>query len=75
MPQQHAQQHQQQQRRQPSVTEVTVKDVDISFGQMVVLLVKLAIASIPAAIILWIVFAIFGGIFIAVFGGMGALMG
>lgn len=42
---------------------------------MVVLLVKLTTTSIPAAIILWIVFAILGGIFMAVFGAMGALMG
>lgn len=53
---------------------VVVKDVDISFGQMVVLLVKLAIASIPATIILFIVFGILLGIMTAFFGGLGALM-
>jgi hypothetical protein len=64
-----------QQQQAPPTREVIVKDVDISFGQMVVLLVKLAIASIPAAIILWIVFAFFAGVMMAVTGGLGAIMG
>jgi len=46
---------------------VVVVDVKMPFGSMVVFLIKLAIASIPAAIILFfislIASAIFGGIF------------
>lgn len=34
-------------------SKVTVVDFDMSFGKMVVFLVKLAIAAIPAAIILF----------------------
>ncbi len=37
-------------------TEVVVVDVKIPFGSMVILLVKWAIAAIPAAIILGVLF-------------------
>ncbi len=37
-------------------TEVVVVDVKIPFGSMVVLLVKWAIAAIPAAVILGVLF-------------------
>jgi len=57
----------------PPVQLVRVVDVDISFGQLVSLFVKAAIAMIPAAIILaiigFIVFAILAGLV----GGSGAL--
>ena len=42
---------------------VVVTDVDMPFGSMVQFMVKWALASIPAAIILMIVFAILGTIF------------
>ena len=46
---------------------VTVTDLNISFGNMVVLMVKLAIASIPAAIILGLVWMfVVGGIWGAI---------
>jgi len=47
-------------------SEVTIVDVKIPFGSMVVFMVKAAIAAIPAVIILTIIFAIL----VAVFGGM-----
>ncbi len=54
-------------------TEVVVVDVKIPFGSMVVLLVKWAIAAIPAAIILillaWAVSVALG--FVPWFGGGG----
>jgi hypothetical protein len=51
-------------------TKVTVTDIKMPFGSMVIFMLKWAIASIPAAIIFFllagIVFAVLGGIF----GGM-----
>ena len=54
---------------------VIVTDLEIPFGSMVVLLVKIALASIPALLCLA---AIFGMLFVilgAVFGGLGMLLG
>lgn len=50
--------------------EVTVVDIKMSFISMVVFLVKLAIAAIPACIILGLIMAILSGIFGGVFMGM-----
>jgi hypothetical protein len=54
-------------------TQVVVTDIDIPFGSMVFLIIKWAIASIPALIILSILGAIVGvlvgGIFSSMFGG------
>jgi hypothetical protein len=44
---------------EPQVSSVRVIDIQMSFWSMVVFLVKLAIAAIPAAIILTIIGAIF----------------
>ncbi|QDG52124.1 hypothetical protein FIV42_15650 [Persicimonas caeni] len=55
--------------------EVVVADVDISFGNMVMLLIKLAFASIPAAIIIWVVMLVFGLIAASVLGVGGAMLG
>ena len=49
---------------------VTVIDIQMPFWSMVVFMVKAAIASIPAIIILSILFAIVMAIFTAMFGGM-----
>ncbi|ALR15719.1 MULTISPECIES: hypothetical protein [Vibrio] len=51
--------------------EVTVVDIKMPFMSMVVFMVKLAIASIPAAIILSLIFGILMGLFGSVFHGMG----
>ena len=40
----------------PSKMNVDVKDIDMSFGNMVMFMVKWAIASIPAVIILFVIF-------------------
>ncbi len=65
----------QQRPNQPQqIVPVAVTDVDIPFGQMVNLLVKLALASIPAAIIVWLIFMILGGIAAVVLGGLGAAL-
>ena len=41
---------------------VKISDIDMPFGSMVVFMVKWAIASIPAFLILMFLFAIFGGL-------------
>ena len=46
---------------------VKISDIDMPFGSMVVFMVKWAIASIPAFLILMLLFAIFGGFFFAIF--------
>ena len=52
-----------------------ITGVDIGIGDLIVLMIKIAIASIPATIIIMIVFgilgAIFGGIFAALIGAAG----
>ena len=49
-------------------TQVTVVDIQMPFWSMVVFLVKVAIASIPAMIILSVLGAIFFAIMTALFG-------
>ena len=52
-------------------TKVKITGVDIPFCDLVVLIVKIALASIPALFVVWFVFMLFG----LVFGGMfGAFM-
>ncbi|MCK9176067.1 MAG: hypothetical protein M0O96_12435 [Desulforhopalus sp.] len=50
--------------------EVTIVDIKMPFLSMVIFLVKLAIASIPAVMILSVLFMIFGAIFGGAFQGM-----
>ena len=49
---------------------VVVVDVNMKFGTMVLFLVKLAIASIPAAIILIAIGAVASAVLGGLFGGM-----
>ena len=42
---------------------VTIKDFDMPFSSMVIFMVKWAIASIPAIIIIWILFMLLISIF------------
>ncbi len=49
----------------PPPAKVVVTDLDISFGQMVILLVKLALAAIPALSILAVIGAVVAGFFVA----------
>ena len=51
--------------------EVTIVDMKIPFISMVIFLVKLAIASIPAFIILSVIYLILGIVFGGVFHGLG----
>jgi hypothetical protein len=52
---------------------VKVVDLDIPFSQMVVLLVKWAIASIPAVLILFAIVTALGFVFGGLFAGLGSL--
>ena len=54
-----------------SLNEVKITDIKMPFWSMVMFMVKAAIASIPAIIILWIIFAVLAAIFGGIFGGMG----
>jgi hypothetical protein len=51
--------------------EVTIVDIKMPFISMVIFLVKLAIASIPAFILLSVIFMILGLVFGGVFHGLG----
>ena len=51
-------------------SEVVVTNIKMPFFSMVVFMIKWAIASIPAIIILSFLFAIFGLIFSSFMGGM-----
>jgi hypothetical protein len=50
---------------------VAIADIDIPFWRMVAIIIKWALASIPALIIVTIIFAILG----AVFGAVVAMLG
>jgi hypothetical protein len=53
---------------------VTLTDVDIPFGRMVIIILKWMLASIPAVILLWIVVGLITLVFGAGIGGCAALM-
>ena len=46
--------------------KVKISDIDMPFVSMIVFMVKWAIASIPAILILMVLFAIFGGFFVGI---------
>ena len=55
---------------------VAIADIDIPFWRMVAILIKWAIAAIPATIVISIIFGIIAAIIGLVFGGMfGGMMG
>lgn len=53
--------------------QMSVVDVNMPFGSMVVFMVKWAIASIPAFLILIALGALVGAVFGGLFGGLGGL--
>lgn len=53
------------------VSIVEVSNFNMPFLSMVMLMVKWAIASIPALFILWVLFMVFGGIVSGLFRGLG----
>ncbi|HSE00021.1 MAG TPA: hypothetical protein VLB72_04705 [Burkholderiales bacterium] len=58
-----------------SIQEIVVTDVKIPFLSMIVLLVKWALAAIPAMIILFVIGAVLSMIFGAFIGGPGGWHG
>lgn len=50
--------------------QVVVVDVKMRFSSMVIFLVKLAIASIPAALIIFFIGLLISAVFGGVFGGL-----
>ncbi|WP_181707352.1 hypothetical protein [Chthonobacter rhizosphaerae] len=51
-------------------TRIVITDVDIPFGRLILILLKIALASIPAAIILAILVNVVVGLVFLLFGGM-----
>jgi hypothetical protein len=51
-----------------NVTEVSIIDIKMPFWSMVVFMVKAALASIPAFIVLGVIFSILGALFGGMFG-------
>lgn len=51
----------------PQVMNVIVRDIEMSFGSMVVFILKWVLASIPAMLIMFIFFAVLGGLFGGIF--------
>jgi hypothetical protein len=47
---------------------ITISDIDIPFGRLVMFFVKAALAAIPATIIVWFIMAFLAMIFSAIFG-------
>ena len=52
------------------LSHVSIVDIKMPFWSMVVFMVKAALASIPAVIILAFIFSILSGIFGGIFGGI-----
>lgn len=55
---------------QPAPNRVTVTDIDMPFGSMIVFMVKWALAAIPALLILGVMAALIGGL-LGAFAGSG----
>ncbi len=49
---------------------VIVTDIDMPFGSMVLFIIKWALASIPALIILWVIFVAILALLALIFGGL-----
>ena len=52
---------------------VTVTDINIPFGRLVVLILKTMLASSPAVLIMYAIMAAIGLLFVGLLGGLGAL--
>ena len=50
--------------------QVTITDIDIPFGRLIVIFIKWALAAIPATIIVTIIMMIVMGILSLLFGGL-----
>lgn len=52
---------------------ITVTDINIPFGRLVVLILKFMLASIPAVLIMYAIMAAMGLLLVGLLGGLGAL--
>lgn len=57
-------------RQPPQTINVIVRDIEMSFGSMVVFIIKWVLASIPAMIILFLVGMLLAGVFGGLAGGL-----
>ncbi len=55
--------------------KVTITDIDIPFGRLIVIMLKSMLASIPAILVLYAILGAIVLVIALVFGGLGALMG
>lgn len=60
---------------EPDVQRVKVVDFDMSIGSLIGLFIKMAIASIPAMIILWFASMLLGLLAVTILGVGGAALG
>lgn len=58
----------------PPETSVTLRDIDIPFGKLVVIILKVMLAAIPAVIIIQAIVMGLALVFMLVFGGGAALL-
>ena len=56
-----------------NINQVSIVDIRIPFWSMVVFMVKASLASIPALIILYVIFLFFAAIFGGILGGLSVL--
>jgi hypothetical protein len=59
---------------QPSSTSITVTNIDIPFGRLVGILLKVMLAAIPAVIVFYAIFFAIALVVMTVFGGGAALL-
>lgn len=53
---------------------VTVTDINIPFGRLVVIILKFILASIPAMLVIYAIMAVFMLIILGLFGGAAAVL-
>lgn len=54
---------------------ITLSDIDIPFGRLVMIFIKWGLAAVPAAIIVSFIMSIVMMLFAGMFGGMGMMFG
>ncbi len=55
-------------------TPTTLTDIDIPFGRLVIIMLKFMLASIPALLCFYAIFAVVAFVVMLVFGGGAALL-
>ncbi len=54
---------------------VTINDIDIPFGRLVMIFIKFVLAAIPAYFVVFLIIVLTMGLFGLVFGGMSMMSG